>query len=256
MTYSSCEYSCCARGPRGYRGFPGCKGKDGPTGPQGIQGVTGPSQGPTGLQGSTGIMGSTGQVGPTGASFTGPTGSQGQVGPTGPSQGPTGLQGPTGSAGVFTEGFFATLEKVCLSKCDCDVALESYELPSDTGFNNGGLFDLVTGIATIAETGVYDVSAQVSFKWYNNCEDRQNSFSIRRTVGETTTKVLEDNTTYTKTDNDFVTYSISGSVRLVAGDEVQLFFKSPYPGKCCSDRRVICGGTSNPISFWSSTRKF
>ena len=249
MTYSSCEieYSCCSRGPRGYRGYPGCKG---PTGPQGIQGVTGPSQGPIGPTGRDGV---TGPQGATGQSLTGPqgvTGAQGIQGVTGPSQGPI---GPTGQSGTISNvGFFATINQFCIDECDCDHAIEGLEIPTDTGFNNGGLVNLATGIVTVAESGVYDISAQASFKWYNNCKDRQLSFSLRRTVGTVETKVLEDNTTYTKTDNDFVTYSISGTVALTAGDQIQLFFR--VPPSC--DRQVVVGGQTNPVSFWSLARRF
>lgn len=229
------EYlDCCEYRP----GPPGCPG---PVGPRGLTGPTGPSQGPTGP--ASNITGPTGSsiTGPTGQAITGPTGIQGVIGPTGPSQGPTGPIGPAGTSG-FREGFGVIAQSQCIVSCLTKIE----NLTQGTGGWNSGLLDEETGIATIVNSGIYILNANLAFEWNCNECDRLVSFSVDLNAEDV---LAVDKQVYI--GNDIVTYHVSGIYELQAGDEICLAL---HVSELACGNQLIHGSIKHPSSNWSLNR--
>ena len=224
-----------ATGPTGPSGETGSQGLQGPTGAQGDAGSTGPtgSQGLSGETGDTGPTGPQGLQGPTGV--TGPTGLRGLQGITGPT-GPTGRTGPTGSTGPTGDtgsqgpsppniGFSVALKNDYDIVTGISQIIYDYD-DSSYGLYNYGIYNTVSGIATISTDGIYFVSASATYNHVVNISPETVVLTVFRN-GFGNFPIMISTLFYPADNNDYSTVNCSGTFRLLRGDTIEVWFSCP-----------------------------
>lgn len=157
-----CNNCICPPGPQGIQGDPGPQGNPGPQGIQGEPGTQG-SMGPQGIQGKPGPEGAQGKTGPQGIhgdpGIQGIQGIQGEIGPQG-------VQGPPGPQLISMPiaMFLVNSPNINGTNINNGAAITGWQVPIGIANSSSILVDPNTGIFTLKEAGVYNITASVSIR--------------------------------------------------------------------------------------------
>jgi hypothetical protein len=155
----------------------------------------------------------------------GPTGSIGSTGPTGP----TGFTGPTGPVGnsFDDQGFSVALKSQTDIVASLTLVPFDEAIPSRGGYNTAGWYNYGTSTAFIPVAGTYIVTCMVDYIHDLNPSVETVTVSIYRN-GLGGQVLCRNNLFYGTPSNDNETLVCVNTVKLSAGDSLQVYLFVPF----------------------------